>query len=540
MRRGFAGALMLLAAGGMVPAGAVIQGTNHTAGKAGTHEFHRRWAQAALWREASLELIERVSVPMGEEIARQQKRHPGVEGLDFSADSYRQDVRDSLRANRAALQKDRAKAAGHRADPAALATERLAAEGMMLRWVLEYPDRFFRYGLYRQMVQVANRALAQGKPQVAVEIEAEAREVCARQYRDVGVKFLYDHAERFRKNGDPATATRYAILSAHYTRLAAEQIAEAGAIRRERELVAQVLANPASPAADSPLGRRVTALRLVHLNRPAAAMEAMQSPDPAVRRQGIRQMVRARMTPALLLAEGVPDPAVRSTATTTLEAGFSRGDVVLLHRLMSGMTGVTHGGLQRAHELLLRYTGRKSRFPVTFNLDQDEGVRAEWQNWWRSNLQPGVAATYYEDDACHLPLLTRVEPDLRAAGLGELPEARSGRCETILDLKQDTVYLLSLTSAGTVRCALDGAPEGFTETGGPGSRRITRLSLTAGQHYLQVDFTPPAGKRTGPALRLEPVIPSAGAAVRFLRHVPPRETARPVEVVRRRRPSRSS
>jgi hypothetical protein len=513
------------------PCSAVVQGAANASTLAAAREVRGDYASAALWRAAAVDTLERVSVPMSREIQQFYRRYQDPVRLRFALKAHRTDVAEGLAINRRLLQQDLA-AARKSGKTAVTPGEREQAADLCLKWILAYPDRFFRFGLYMGMADRAEREVAQGRPAVAVEIEAEAREICARQYREVLVRYLRDKVAQFRKESKQSVAERYSLLAVHYERLAAQQVTEAAELRRHRALLAQAFANPTGPAAASPAFRRVMHLRNAQLRRTAAAIPALASSDPRARFAALRQFIRTRQGGALLRTLSSGDDSLRTIAANSLDGGLARADAALTLSVIDTLRTSAHIDLQEAHRALLRATGRPSRIPATFPAAQDESVRSEWLSWWTSALRPGIDVTYYQDPGCHLPLLQQPEVGISGSGLSQLSEARAARWDAIVDVRQDNLYLVSLRRDGAVRLWVDGVQQSLTAGGS--SPRLARLELPRGQHALRLEYAPATGtplSRRGPELRFHPLTLGAGP-LRFQRYDPRGTTLRPTQVVR--------
>jgi hypothetical protein len=505
-----------------LPAHAVREGSHTAVAFAERYERDGKHRLAALWREAAVEMLERISLPMSQEIRRYQLRMEDADGLAGWDRFYRLEVLDALAMNRAALQRDRQLGAREPAHLEQLAREKARVEDVTLNWIIAYPDRFFRYGFYQQIQDFQEGMLASGNAAAAVEHEALAREICARQYRSVAVRYLADRADRFQRAGEAARARRFRRLARHYARLAAQQDEEAAAIRAHRQLIAGFLSHPAALGAnvDHPLLRRLASARLAGITRPGSLEANLARPDPDVRLQVARQLVRTRQADGLLAGAENDDPAVRNLCSASLVAELQRGDLAIVHGLVDALGTGNHDQVAAAHRLLLAYSGTRSPVPEEFLAERDDQARAFWRSWWRSTLRPGLRAEYFLDEGCHEPLPAGPGAVAAPAALIVPPGAASARLETVIGVREKGVYLLSVREEGAARAWLDGSCLALTDDAAHTRARSARLLLAPGDHVLRLEYAPAKGGPSGPEMAIVPVSGGErGEPVSFLYHV---------------------
>src|SRR5207237_1038053 len=118
-------------------------------------------AAGALWRAAAVEMLERISIPLSHEMEQYATSVGEPEWAAGQRQWFEVEVRQPLARHRAALQRDRALAA--RQPPVDLSGEREKVEALTLHWFLEYPERFFRFGFYRQIKEEEKQLVQAGR-----------------------------------------------------------------------------------------------------------------------------------------------------------------------------------------------------------------------------------------------------------------------------------------------------------------------------------------------------------------------------------------
>src|SRR5689334_15254558 len=96
---------------GLRPAAAVVQGSESAESRAVALEHRGEYRQAAVWRRASLEMMERLSIPMFAEIRRQRAQLRYRPAETDAETLFRSQVEGPLARNRAALRADERRSA---------------------------------------------------------------------------------------------------------------------------------------------------------------------------------------------------------------------------------------------------------------------------------------------------------------------------------------------------------------------------------------------------------------------------------------------
>ncbi len=504
------------------PARAVVQGSEVADVAAHQLESSGDYVRAAEWRRASVEMRERISLPLMREIRAYGRRH---EDGAFRADMeriYRRDIQEPLKRNRALLKEDQTQAATRRPlTPTEAAALRKKIDAALLQWVVGYPDRFFRFGLYRQMEGRVNHLLTVGRAEEAVGLEAETREVCARQYRAVVVQFLEERARQFGAEARTAEAGRYRQLARHYARMADAHVRDARDLRQSRDLLCALLSRPGAlhEAADHPLLRRWSPLRMASITYRSSLQDALTAAEPGRRMEAVRFLARTRSAEGLLDAATSPDEAVSSFARSRLEAAIALGDLVALQQLVACMDRLSGDRLELAHQLLLAYFRPAGTVPALRHEDPLP-LAAFWRTRWQESLSPGASLTYFGDAGMRVPLNAEAGEVGDRTDRGSVPAgARSGRWTTVLRCGENTIALLTLRADSRSRAWLDGVRLDLTRDRESG-RLVARLPLTPGEHVLRLDYGLAASGEADPDPRVELPLDQPDA-VRLLRHQPP-------------------
>ena len=171
---------------------AVYEGTANANMMIRRHERKGQFGKAALWREAAAKCLEMISVPLAEITIDYLQRSGNAEFVrDMKAEiaDARERQRDHLR--RAKLNWEKAKENTKELD-----AERVKIDKFIAEWVPHYPDRFYEFGTYRNVFRERIDELKeQGRFGDALLLEADASDMCARQYEEVTIKYFRDRAE---------------------------------------------------------------------------------------------------------------------------------------------------------------------------------------------------------------------------------------------------------------------------------------------------------------------------------------------------------
>lgn len=512
------------------PARAVREGSLSAATAANGFEasnppdYHR----AALWRRAAVDMLERISVSLLDEMRRYEATEGDASARAETDRYYQVEVLDRIRDNRKVLEHDLALAAGQKPDAAAVEKERARVEDSTLRWIVQYPRDFFQFGFYRRIQEYQRHAIATGNVAAAVEHEAKAREVASRLYDRVVVRYLNDRAQEFRREGNAAQAQHYVGLAEHYAAVAAQQTKDAATIRANRQAIGSYLRSPThlDEEIQDPAVRLVAGSRLGVLAARDNVEDDLASPDVAFRLQVLRHLIRTRDAHNLLAAERNPDPSVAHLATQALESGVATGDVALIQQLAATATVELPAGLTRVHQLLRAYSGRGSQFPPRPPDQRGGEVALYWRNWFATTLRPGVQVSYFRDGGGHMPLSRTTQPASPAVSLALPSGAEAGRWESVLSIPNTRLYRLSLRGATRARVFVDGSEQELAQAGAGPQAQQAMFILEKGYHVLRVDRARSPGDGEPTTLDIDAATP-VGSQDRpqFMRHERPAPVA---------------
>lgn len=189
------------------------------------HLRDHAWGKAALWQEAAARAFDLISAPINRTVMEYCERHGRRELLE-ELQRYQEESARHRQTYLEEAQKNRARADS---DPSELAAEQRSIEAFFVQWVPHYPDHFYDFGFYRRLFgeAVAERREA-GRIGEALRVEAEAAELCARQYQDVVVGYFLG----CREAGAPAPDGRsWEELIRHYRGARDRQLARAARLR---------------------------------------------------------------------------------------------------------------------------------------------------------------------------------------------------------------------------------------------------------------------------------------------------------------------
>ncbi len=161
-------------------------------GSATASVFIKRYARSgdfgrlALWHETAAACLLRISLPMNRIASAYYERH-GYEKWVVRAGKEADEIRAHYRTHRTAAAR-----AWHRADTPAplLRAERERIVQFMRVWMPRYPERFYTFGIYPTFFRKQRAAaLAAGDIAGALQLEADAAEMCAAQYEKIPIAY---------------------------------------------------------------------------------------------------------------------------------------------------------------------------------------------------------------------------------------------------------------------------------------------------------------------------------------------------------------
>ena len=169
--------------------------------------FIRHYAQSgdfgklALWHEAAAECLKRISVPMNE-IAHNYYIRRGYKQWVTRSEKEAREIQKQYKYHRR-----QAKIAWQKSETteSTLNTERENIAKFIAIWLPRYPDRFYEFGIYPTFFTKQRRiAEQQGDYVKALQLEADAAEMCATQYEKIpiayGLEGYQKHRDAYRRH----------------------------------------------------------------------------------------------------------------------------------------------------------------------------------------------------------------------------------------------------------------------------------------------------------------------------------------------------
>ena len=160
--------------------------------------FIKHYAQAedfgklALWHEAAAECLMKISVPMNE-IARNYYIQHGYKHWEARSKKEAREIQEQYKYHQKQAKIAWQRFVGGVCNPdafTALNTERKKIAKFMAIWLPRYPNRFYEFGIYptffRQQREIAEQ---QGDYVKALQLEADAAEMCATQYEKIPIAY---------------------------------------------------------------------------------------------------------------------------------------------------------------------------------------------------------------------------------------------------------------------------------------------------------------------------------------------------------------
>jgi len=206
--------LCLLLLGGFASIGkAVYEGTANSNMMIRRYERKGQFGKAALWHETAAKCLDTISIPLAEITVEYCHRMHKAE----VAEKMAAEIADAR-----ARRDEHLKLARVNWEKAVEKQEQLDAESVnlgkfMAEWVPHYPDRFYEFGVYRNIFKESiDRLRDGGEFADALLVEADASDMCARQYNDVPVKYFQDRLKDAEQVGDEDAAQKLRLRLVAY------------------------------------------------------------------------------------------------------------------------------------------------------------------------------------------------------------------------------------------------------------------------------------------------------------------------------------
>lgn len=171
---------------------AVYEGTANANMMIRRYERREQFGKAALWREAAAKCLDMISIPLAEITVEYLQRIGDAESVqNMKAETADTRARRDEHLRRAELDWRKAKEGKKELD-----AERAKIGKFIAEWVPHYPDRFYEFGTYRNIFgKRVDELREQGRFADALLLEADASDMCARQYEDVTIRYFRDRAK---------------------------------------------------------------------------------------------------------------------------------------------------------------------------------------------------------------------------------------------------------------------------------------------------------------------------------------------------------
>ncbi len=159
------------------------------------------YGKLALWHEAAAACLKRISVPMNE-IARNYYIRRGYKQWAARAEKEAHEIQKQYEYHRKL-----AKIAWQKSETPepVLNAERANIAKFIATWLPRYPDRFYEFGIYPTFFRMQRElAKQEGDYVKALQLEADAAEMCAAQYEKMpiayGLKGYQKHRDAYRQH----------------------------------------------------------------------------------------------------------------------------------------------------------------------------------------------------------------------------------------------------------------------------------------------------------------------------------------------------
>ena len=153
------------------------------------YEREGDYAKAALWHEAAADCLKIISIPMTEIQIRYYVRH----GKNALADRSRGELGGIKKQREYHLKAAKINWAKSETEgiSAELAAEHEKIAQFISMWVQIYPNRFYHYGIYPSFFREEQEIVkGTGDYAAALDLEADAAEMCADQYNEITVAYF--------------------------------------------------------------------------------------------------------------------------------------------------------------------------------------------------------------------------------------------------------------------------------------------------------------------------------------------------------------
>ena len=191
---------------------AVREGTANTKVMIQRYEREGDFAKAALWHQAAADCLKIISIPMMEIQIRYYLRH-GENALVKLNHGELTDIKKRQEHHLKAAQAHWERLETEGTSPK-LEAEREKITQFISRWVQIYPNRFYHYGIYPSFFKARQEIFKRrGDYAAALNLEADAAEMCADQYNEITVAYLRGIALNSNAKGTAAEGVKREAIS---------------------------------------------------------------------------------------------------------------------------------------------------------------------------------------------------------------------------------------------------------------------------------------------------------------------------------------
>jgi len=186
------------------------------------------FGRAALWREAAAECLELISIPMTTLMIKYYTRY----GNNELAEVSRKELTDIEAQRQYHLKHAKTDWEKSKTAQKDLDEERQKIAEFIATWVPHYPDKFYDFGVYANFFRRQRDEFKQnGDYAKAINIEANAAEMCADQYNDIPIAYFKRRAERAEKAKQAEAAAKYQQRAEKYEKVRDAQRQRAALLR---------------------------------------------------------------------------------------------------------------------------------------------------------------------------------------------------------------------------------------------------------------------------------------------------------------------
>ncbi len=173
---------------GIVPSSeAVREGTANANIMIRRYERKQAFGKAALWREAAAQCLDVISTPLSEITLEYAQRRRDVDMVE----KLKEEIADIERQREEHLRRSKLLWEKATENQKELDAERAKIREFIGEWVAYYPKQFYNFGIYQNSFREPMEALKdQQKYRQALLLEAEASDMCAKQYDRVTIQYF--------------------------------------------------------------------------------------------------------------------------------------------------------------------------------------------------------------------------------------------------------------------------------------------------------------------------------------------------------------